>query len=87
MEQGTKKCSNCGRDLPLDKFTRNALSKDGLRHKCKDCEKEEAKTVKQKKLKVYTNPELAKFQPRELMDELRARGFRGELEWIKKVKI
>ena len=42
---------------------------------------------KTKKIKVYTNPELAKFQPRELMDELRARGFRGELEWIKKVKI
>ncbi len=87
MEQETKKCSKCGRELPLDEFTKNALSKDGMRKRCKQCENEERKAVNQKKSKVYTNPELAKFQPRELMDELRARGFRGELEWIKKVKI
>lgn len=29
--------------------------------------------------KVYSNPELAKFQPRELIAELRARGYSGEL--------
>ena len=28
--------------------------------------------------KVYTNPELAKFTPREMMSELKARGFRWE---------
>jgi hypothetical protein len=29
--------------------------------------------------KVFLNPELAKFQPRELIAELRARGYSGEL--------
>lgn len=29
--------------------------------------------------KVYNSPELAKFTPRELIAELRARGYRGEL--------
>lgn len=29
--------------------------------------------------KVYNSPELAKFAPRELIAELRARGYRGEL--------
>mgnify|MGYP003478770073 FL=1 len=28
--------------------------------------------------KVYTNPELAKFTPREMMAELKARGFKWE---------
>ena len=28
--------------------------------------------------KVYSNPELARFTPRQLMEELKARGFRGE---------
>lgn len=33
----------------------------------------------EKKHKIYTNRELAKFQPRELMLELKARGYEGEL--------
>ena len=32
-----------------------------------------------KKYKVYTNRELAKFSPRDLMLELKARGYEGEL--------
>ena len=32
-----------------------------------------------KKYKIYTNRELAKFTPRELMLELKARGYEGEL--------
>lgn len=33
----------------------------------------------EKKYKIYTNRELAKFTPRELMLELKARGYVGEL--------
>lgn len=33
----------------------------------------------EKKYKIYTNRELAKFTPRELMLELKARGYRGTL--------
>ena len=32
-----------------------------------------------RKYKIYTNRDLAKFQPRELMLELKARGYEGEL--------
>lgn len=31
--------------------------------------------------KVHSNPELAKFQPRELIAELKARGYSGELRY------
>ena len=31
--------------------------------------------------KVYSNPELAKFHPRELIAELKARGYSGELRY------
>ena len=33
----------------------------------------------EKKYKIYTNRELAKFTPRELMLELKARGYTGDL--------
>ena len=48
-------------------------------------EKEKARKVVEeraefeKKYKIYTNRELAKFTPRDLMLELKARGYEGEL--------
>lgn len=38
-------------------------------------------------VKNYTNPSLASFTPRELMDELVARGYHGELYYTTKIKI
>lgn len=39
----TKKCSKCGRELPLTEFNRRAASPDGLQHWCKDCVRESQK--------------------------------------------
>lgn len=36
---------------------------------------------------VYSNPELAKFTPRQLMEELKARGYSGELHITQKIKL
>ena len=33
----TKKCSECGRELPLTKFNKNRKRKDGLQDRCRDC--------------------------------------------------
>lgn len=60
----------------------NALSVEYAR-KRRERKKAEAKENEriefEKKYKVYTNRELAKFNPRELMLELKARGYEGEL--------
>lgn len=40
---------------------------------------EEDRIEFEKKYKIYTNRDLAKFAPRELMLELKARGYEGEL--------
>lgn len=39
----TKKCTKCGRELPLTEFYKRALSPDGLRLWCKDCTRESLK--------------------------------------------
>lgn len=60
----------------------NAISVEYAR-KRRERKKEEAKENEriefEKKYKIYTNRELAKFTPRELMLELKARGYEGEL--------
>lgn len=87
-ELKTKKCSKCGRELTLDNFSKCASSSDGLQYCCKDCHRERARESYYKRKeksfsvtplgKVYTNVELAKFHPRELLAELKARGYEWE---------
>lgn len=64
------------------KVCSNAISVECAR-KRKARKKEEAKENEriefEKKYKIYTNRELAKFTPRELMLELKARGYVGTL--------
>lgn len=96
-----KKCSKCGRELPITSYSKKTGAKDGLQEMCRDCkaaymreytsrkkqaissEKVEKIIVKHEEqphtlMKVYTETELAKFTPRQLMLELKARGFRWE---------
>ena len=81
----TKKCSRCGRELPVTEFGKNKSAKDGLQVFCKECFRQYARNKKADAPKqggglqpVYTNPQLANFTPRQLMEELKARGFRWE---------
>lgn len=96
--KATKKCSTCGRELPLEMFSKKTSSKDGLQYDCKECQAKKNKEIYARRkglapvkkiqqdektlFKVYSNPELAKFQPRELMRELASRGYIGKLEYI-----
>ena len=38
-KEGFKRCSKCGRVLPLADFNKRKSSKDGLQYYCKDCQK------------------------------------------------
>ena len=79
----TKKCNKCGRELPLDAFHKN-------QYYCKDCKNalQQARYARLREerdnngggklLKVYSSEELAKFTPRQLMQELKARGFKWD---------
>lgn len=73
----TKVCACCGNELPITAFNKHGKSKDGYESICKACK---AKTK-------GSNPELLKFTPRELIDELRARGYRGTLEFVQRHQI
>lgn len=41
--ENTKRCSKCGRELPLSEFYKRKSSKDGLQAYCKDCKKQHGK--------------------------------------------
>lgn len=84
----TKKCRECGRELPLDQFSKN---RNGILHVCKDCMKEK----RSKAAKKGDRPGRYKPDPRPaaqtyvsaldnisdlvLIDELKKRGYTGTL--------
>ena len=38
LAKGLKECGNCGRVLPVEQFSKNKRSRDGLNSKCKECD-------------------------------------------------
>ena len=99
MEEKTSKvCIKCGMEKPMSEFGLNRKMKDGHRNECKSsCTNYSKEYYRRKKkdkdalsnhlIKVYLNPELAKFQPKDLIAELRARGYSGELKYTQTIKI
>ena len=84
----TKICRKCGKELSIDNFYKDRSAEDGLRCYCKACIKAynaSKKTDTERRrgglTKVFTNPDLAKCKPRELIEELKARGYKGTLTY------
>ncbi len=92
MEQqenvGTKECSRCHRTLPVTEFYKKSGTPDGLQYVCKECISEINKAARRSK-KAFGggNPELSRFTPRQLMAELKARGYTGELKYVQTINI
>lgn len=86
----TKKCPRCGTEKPTSEFYASATAADGLQTYCKACKKEMNKqnaVARRIKAREGLNPALADFQPRELIAELRARGYYGELKFVHIIKV
>lgn len=86
----TKKCSKCGRELPLAAFGNYAHSSDGLYSSCKECinAAQKANRAKRKRQEEGgVNEDLALFTTKVLLDEIKARGYSGTLEYKKTIRL
>lgn len=90
----SKKCTKCGKVLPLSEFNKNKRTSDGYQCQCRECVAKYNKSYYEKKHGITIkpqpaanashsvptlNPKLADFHPRELIEELRARNYKGKL--------
>lgn len=89
----TKICKCCGRELPIDDFR---VTKLGRRNTCNECvSKKTADAKKRIKSGLTFEEELEKaktlrlqdFTPRELMAELKRRGYDGKLTFTQVIEI
>lgn len=80
-----KRCGKCGRELPESEFYRKEKSPDGLQAYCKSCQT--LNNRKKQKMGGGGNPDLAGFTPRQLIEELRARGYKGKLIYTKEITL
>lgn len=83
----TKICATCGRELTLDHFAKNHY---GIAKSCKECNGKkiaDGRAHKKKvselenQIEVTKSMRLKDFTPRELMEELALRGYRGKLTY------
>lgn len=87
--EGKKTCKCCGRELPIEQFSMRGLGRDSM---CKDCmsnrRKNSNKTKKtvvelQQQVEESKKLRLSGFTPRELMEELKRRGYEGKLTYTR----
>lgn len=80
MENHAKTCKECGKLMTLDHFRGAHFAADGHANICKECARQKRQQKKDEFAPTPSgggNPELAKFTPRELIEELRSRDIKG----------
>lgn len=93
-ETQTKVCSKCGRELPVSEFNKSSKSRDGLQYYCRTCQHgmqrnsyQKAKAAGPRMATPTSNSPLSAFKPRELIQELINRGYKGELTYTHTIKL
>lgn len=90
--EGTKVCKCCGRLLSTSMFYHHRTSKDGVWNTCKDCCRKARKTLKEQQ-RAGMEPEqqvvfsISNLTDDAIFDELRRRGYIGELKYYRVVNI
>lgn len=90
-----KICKKCGRELPLEAFGNLSRNPDGLQDYCKECvnkqQRDDYARRKAKEQGISTetpmgggNEALKGFTPRELLKELKSRGYIWENMYVKR---
>lgn len=75
----TKVCKVCRQELPLSEFKKSPFTVNGIAT-CNKCVNDKIKKTKLlNRTRSDSNSELAKFTPRELIEELKSRGYKGKL--------
>lgn len=87
----TKVCSRCGRELPLTEFSKNAQCRGGHSGVCKKCKTEQMRVYRRnlrEKARLYDERGgLKGYTPRDLMLELKRRGYEGVLTFTERKTI
>ena len=68
--QQKKKCKCCGKELPINYFNKRGT---GYRNICMSCERD----------KIGVSDKFKDFTSREIIEELRSRGYKGILKYVK----
>ena len=68
-----KRCTGCGRELPLSAFGKHSITKDGLNHQCKECNRRRGQKYRHTPEGVYhlckTNAKHNSHKPMEISKE------------------
>lgn len=86
----TKICKVCGVELPISEFRKTPMAPNGV-NTCTKCSERKRLESRERKSRENAsgggNGELARFTARELIDELRSRGYKGKLYFTKEITI
>ena len=82
--QETRTCKVCGRTFPLDEEHFQKSGHGSFQYTCKNCRPKHRCT---RDGEVKINPELVQFTSRVLIEELRARGYKGKLTYTREVVV
>ena len=94
METTTKKCKTCGRVLPVSEFAKHWKSKDGYRNVCKNCDGANEKRMECSATGTVVRRSieggilaLKGINAKDLIEELRYRGYKGKLVYTREVVV
>lgn len=84
-----KVCKKCNKTKHVSEFGVDNSQEDKSRTWCKECVNKAQRLRLSGSLKLpnHSNAELSGFTPRQLIDELKARGYTGELLYTQKIKL